>query len=84
MERFQDLPRDCRLVPSEPLEYTIVEIGEPLETKGHLSRGADRLWRLTRSMAVVATVLLRRAVVVLLLSVLDVTSWNPENWGRGI
>jgi hypothetical protein len=43
MERFQDLPRDCRLIPPEPLEYTIVEIGEPLETKGHLSRRADRL-----------------------------------------
>ena len=76
------MPRDGRLVPSEPLEYAVIEIGEPLEANGQLSRGADRLSRLARSIRIVTTIRVWRAVVVRLLSILNVATRDPENWRR--
>jgi hypothetical protein len=50
-----------RLVSSQPFEHRMVEIAEPLETKGELSRRADWLWRPTRG--VVAGIVIRLARV---------------------
>jgi hypothetical protein len=76
------LPRDGRLATSEPLEYTVVEIGEPLETKRQLSRGADRFSRFAWSLGIVTAIHLWRAVGVSIVSIWDAATPKARIGGR--
>jgi hypothetical protein len=50
-QRLVAVETAVRFVPSEPLEYCAVEVGEPLETQGQLPRRVDRRRRPGRCVA---------------------------------